>query len=154
DYHTAGFNSVKTNAIEQLGYATNSKLHLQFNRRLWNKPGPWGVSTGTSYSDAGYQGAWDVTRAQPGMTGILVNYTAGDAGASFRNDGGSNSSAVHSYAMRFLDQLEPVFPGLGREWNRRATLDTPLHDRYLLGSYSYWKVGQYTSIAGAERERS
>jgi monoamine oxidase len=154
DYHAAGFNSVKTNAIEQLGYATNSKLHLQFNRRLWNTPGPWGVSTGTSYSDAGYQGAWDVSRAQPGVTGILVDYTGGDAGASFRSDGGSNSSAVHSYAMRFLNQLEPVFPGIGREWNRRATLDTPLHNRYLLGSYSYWKVGQYTSIAGAERERS
>jgi monoamine oxidase len=50
--------------------------------------------------------------------------------------------------------LEPVFPGLGREWNGRATLDTPARSPYLLGSYSYWKIGQYTLFAGAERERS
>jgi len=152
DYQAAGFSSVKKTAIEQLGYGTNSKLHLQFKHRLWNKPGPWGISSGTSYSDRGYQGTWDVTRAQPGVTGILVNYTSGNTGASFRND--NNPSIMRDYARQFLSQLEPVFPGIGLEWNRRATLDTPASRPYLLGSYSYWKVGQYTSIAGAERERS
>jgi monoamine oxidase len=152
DYHAAGFSTVKKNAIEQLGYGTNSKLHLQFNHRLWNDPGPWGISSGTSYSDRGYQGTWDVTRAQPGVTGILVDYTSGSTGASFRSN--SNPAAVRAYAMQFLGQLEPVFPRISREWNRRATLDTPALSPYLLGSYSYWKVGQYTSIAGAEREPS
>src|SRR5438552_2248090 len=36
DYRRAGFNSVKTLAIEQLGYGTNAKMHLQFATRLWN----------------------------------------------------------------------------------------------------------------------
>jgi monoamine oxidase len=152
DYHAAGFSSVKKTAIQQLGYGTNSKLHLQFKHRLWNKPGRWGISTGTSYADRGYQGSWDATRAQPGVTGILVDYTSGNTGASFR--GGSTPSVVRAYAMQFLGQLEPVFPGIGLEWNRRATLDTPAQNPYLLGSYSYWEIGQYTSIAGAERERS
>jgi monoamine oxidase len=153
DYHTAGFNSVKNTAIQQLGYGTNAKLHLQFNRRVWNKPGPWGISNGTSYSDGGCQGTWDVTRAQSGTTGILVDYTGGNAGASFTGNS-SNRSVVNSYATQFLTQLEPLFPGLGREWNGRATLDTPARSPYLLGSYSYWKIGQYTLFAGAERERS
>jgi monoamine oxidase len=153
DYRAAGFSTVKQAAIEQLGYGTNSKLHLQFNHRSWNKPGPFGISSGTSYSDTGYQGTWDATRAQPGPTGILVDYTSGNTGASFKNDR-SNPSVAHSYAMQFLTQLEPVFPGISLEWNRRATLDMPWQSPYLLGSYSYWKIGQYTTIAGAERERS
>ena len=153
DYRAAGFSTVKKTAIEQLGYGTNTKLQLQFNHRLWNKPGPFGISSGTSYSDRGYQGTWDSTRAQPGETGILVNYTSGNVGASFKNDR-SNPSGAHPYAMEFLNQLEPVFPGISREWNRHVTLDTPWQNPYLLGSYSFWQVGQYTTIAGAERERS
>ena len=158
DYHAAGFNAVKTTAIQQLGYGTNAKLHLQFNERLWNKPGPWGISTGSTFSDTGYQSTWDVTRAQPGATGILVDYTGGNIGASFRDSG--NPSIVNGYANQFLSQIGPVFPssseeaGLGPEWNGRATLDTPARDPYLLGSYSFWKRGQYTSFAGAERQRS
>ena len=60
----AGFNDRKRAAIEQLGYGTNAKLHLQFNSRLWNETGPWGIGNGASYTDAGYQCTWENTRAQ------------------------------------------------------------------------------------------
>ncbi len=152
DFHAAGFNAVKVAAIQQLGYGTNAKLHLQFSDRLWNESGPWGVSNGSSFSDTGYQNTWDVTRAQNGATGILVDYTGGSIGASFADSLGASN--LQSYALQFLSQLQPVFPGIGRLWNGRATLDTPARSPYLLGSYSYWKQGQYTTIAGAERERS
>jgi monoamine oxidase len=153
DYSGAGFNSVKVNAIEQLGYGTNAKLHLQFSKRFWDEPGPWGISNGSSFSDTGYQNTWDVTRAQPGATGILVDYTGGRIGASFTGDS-MKPAVVQSYALQFLSQVEPVFPGAAQQWNGRATLDTPAQSPYLLGSYSYWKKGQYTTFAGAERERS
>jgi len=153
NYNAAGFSNLKKTAIQELGYGTNSKLQLQFNRRLWNKAGPWGVSSGTSYSDTGYQGTWEATRGQSGVTGILVNYTSGDTAASFKGNSG-NPMIARSYAAQFLNQLEPVFPGMNLQWNRRATLDTPAQNPYFRGSYSYWKVGQYTSLAGSERERS
>ena len=38
----------------------NAKLHVQLNEKLWNQTGPWGVSTGTTYSDTGYQNTWDI----------------------------------------------------------------------------------------------
>jgi monoamine oxidase len=153
NYSQANFNQVKTTGIQQLGYGTNSKLHLQFNTRLWNQPGPWGISTGTTYADTGYQNTWDVSRAQTGGAGILVDYTGGNIGASF--SGNPNDPAVVSaYAQSFLSQLEPMFPGITQEWNGRATLDFPAGNPYLLGSYSYWKVGQYTLFSGSERERS
>ena len=75
DYSKAGFNAVKTTGIQQLGYGNSVKLHLQFNNRLWNEVGPWGISNGYSLADTGYQSTWDVTRAQSGNTGILVDFT-------------------------------------------------------------------------------
>jgi monoamine oxidase len=151
DYAAAGFGATKRLAIEQLGYGTNAKLHLQFASRLWNTPGPWGVSTGSSFADTGYQNTWDVTRAQPGQTGILVNYTGGSVGAAFSTGGGSK---VNLYAKNFLAQIDPVFPGLAAQWTGRATLDTPATNPFLLGSYSYWRVGQYTLFSGVEKEPS
>jgi monoamine oxidase len=153
DYSLAGFNGVKVTGIQQLGYGTNSKLHLQFDTRLWNGTGPWGISTGTTYADTGYQNTWDVSRAQDGGTGILVDYTGGNIGASFTGDP-NDPSVVQKYATSFLRQLEPVFPGITKHWNGRATLDFPAGNPYLLGSYSYWKVGQYTLFSGSESERS
>ena len=152
DYRRAGFNSVKTLAIEQLGYGTNAKMHLQFATRLWNMPGPWGISNGSTYADTGYQCSWDVTRAQDGATGILVDYTGGNIGASFNGD--RTPSQIQSRAISFLSQIEPLFPGITQQWNGRATLDTPATNPYSLGSYACWRVGQYTTFAGAERERS
>jgi monoamine oxidase len=149
DYANAGFNDVKITGIQQLGYGTNAKLHLQFQTRLWNQPGPWGLSTGSTYADTGYQNTWEVTRAQAGSTGILVDYTGGNIGASF-----NNPTLVQGYATQFLQQLEPVFPGITQGWNGIATLDAPFLSPFLLGSYSYWRRGQYTLFSGSERERS
>ena len=152
DYSAAGFAPLKAMAIEQLGYGTNAKLHLQFRSRMWNQHGPWGVSNGSTFSDTGYQNTWDVTRAQPGATGILVNYTGGAIGASF--DGSGGPAKTTQYANDFLAKIEPVFPGISAQWNGRATLDTPAANPYSLGSYSYYRIGQYTLFAGIEGERS
>ena len=152
DYGQAGFNTVKTTGIQQIGYGTNVKLHLQFSSRLWNQSGPWGISTGSSFADTGYQNTWEVTRAQNGSSGILVDYMGGNIGAAF--DGDASAAAIQAYARKFLDQLEPVFPGIRQQWNGVATLDVPTQNPNLRGSYSFWKRGQYTLFSGSERERS
>ncbi len=153
DFVGAGFDSLKQTAIQQVGYGKNCKLQLQFDGRLWNTTGPWGLSTGTTYSDTGYQNTWDVTRGQPGGTGILVDYTGdGVPLASFTGDP-SDSKVVAGFATTFLNELEPVLHGIKSLWNGRATLDVPLTNPNLLGSYSYWKVGQYTGFSGYEKAR-
>jgi monoamine oxidase len=152
NYSQAGFDNLKVTAITQLGYGKNAKLQLQFNTRIWNQSGPWGTGTGTSFSDTGYQNTWDVTRAQDGGTGILVDYTGGGVPlASFKGQP-TTTDAVNN-GKTFLKQLELVFPGITNQWNGLATLDTPLTDPNLLGSYSYWKVGQYTGFSGYEAAR-
>jgi len=153
DYSRAGFDGLKQTAVTQLGYGKNAKLHLQFNTRYWNSQGPWGLGNGNTYSDTGFQNTWDVTRAQGGTTGILVDYTGGGVPlASFGGDP-TDPKVVARFARTFLSQIEPLFPGITQQWNGRATLDVPLTNPYLLGSYSYWKVGQYTLFSGYEKAR-
>jgi len=152
-FRAAGFDALKQTAIQQLGYGKNAKLHVQFNSRYWNTSGPWGIGNGSTYSDTGYQNTWEVSRAQGGATGILVDYTGGGVPlASFGGDP-TNPTTVAKFAKKFLSQIEPVFPGITGQWNGRATLDVPLTNPFLLGSYSYWKVGQYTLFSGYEKAR-
>ncbi len=155
-YAAAGFDNLKKTAIQQLGYGTNSKLQLQFKNRLWNTSGPWGLSTGYTFTDDGYQNTWDVSRGQGNLQtdpGILVNYTGGTVGAAFTGNP-TDQTVVNSYAQAFLQKLEPVFPGITLQWIvGKATLDFPTANPYLLGSYSFWKVGQYTQFSGYERAR-
>ena len=143
-FSKAGFTSTKVKAIRELGMGTNSKLHLQFKKRFWNDLG----ANGETYSDRGYQSSWEVSRAQAGQSGILVDYTGGTIGASF----GSGTPATR--AATFLGQLEPVLPGATAQWNGKAALDYWLGNQWTRGSYAYWKVGQYTSFSGVEGERS
>jgi monoamine oxidase len=142
DLTRAGFSGPKALAINELPMGTNSKLQLQFTDRHWRSLG----GNGDSYSDTGYQSTWEVTRAQPGKSGILVDYTGGTIGGSYGNQSAS------SYAATFLKQIEPLFPGITKKWNGRVTLDFWKTYPWTLGSYSYWKVGQYTRFSGAEKE--
>jgi monoamine oxidase len=143
DYSMAGFETLKDTAIQNLPMGTNSKLHVQFRDRHWNGLG----NNGNTYADTGYQNTWEVTRAQPGKRGILVDYTGGDVGASF------GSGTPDSRARQFLRQLEPVLPGITGKYNGKATIDYWAGYPWTKGSYSFWKVGQYTQFSGVEKLR-
>ncbi len=142
DFAGAGFKPLKQTAIRRLGMGTNAKLTLQFDDRHWRTLG----YNGATFSDTGYQSSWEVTRAQPGTQGILVDYTGGTIGAEL------GTAGVQPRARRFLQQIEPVIPGLSSRYNGRAAIDDWPRHPHTLGSYSYWRVGQYTQFAGVERE--
>jgi len=144
DWSKAGFVEPKTLAIKEYPIGANAKVHLQFTNRHWRTLG----NNGDSYADTGYQDTWEVTRAQGGTSGILVDYTGGD---TTRSQAGSTAQVL---AQRFLDQIEPVLPGLGGKWNGKATVDYWPSNPWSKGAYSYWRVGQYTRFAGSEYERS
>jgi monoamine oxidase len=144
DCKRAGFSSLKKTAIAELGMGTNSKMFVQFTDRHWNALG----SNGETFADTGYQNTWEVTIGQAGNSGILVNYTGGNYGATF------GSGTPTSRAQQFLSQIEPVLPGITPKWNGKAYIENWPGNRWTKGSYSFWKVGQYTKFAGVERERS
>jgi monoamine oxidase len=143
NFSKAGFEPLKVTAIRELGMGTNSKLHLQFTKRHWIGLG----SNGETFTDAGYQNTWEVSRAQPGTAGILVDYTGGKTGAGF------GTGTTTDRAKQFLAQIEPVLPGITKQWNGKAVRDFWTGYPWTKGSYSYWKVGQYTKFAGMERKQ-
>jgi monoamine oxidase len=144
NYVRANFGTLKDTAIRNLPMGTNSKLHVQFRERYWNSLG----NNGNTFADTGYQNTWEVTRAQSGRQGILVDYTGGNIGASF------GSGTPDSRAKQFLAQINPVLPGL-KDWyiEGKATIDFWTAYPWTKGSYSFWKVGQYTGFSGVEKER-
>jgi monoamine oxidase len=147
DFRLAGFDPTKTVAINGLGMGTNAKLHLQFTNRLWYQQG----YSGAAYSDTGFQTTWEVSRAQTGTAGIIVDFPGGTGGASFHAP--PHAPASTEVAMRFLSELEPVFPGITQAWNGKAFLDFWAADPWHRGSYSCYTVGQYTQFGGYERFR-
>ncbi|MBL0216236.1 MAG: FAD-dependent oxidoreductase [Myxococcales bacterium] len=152
DTSGAGFDAKKQDAITNLGRGHNGKLQLQFAQRGWNGAGPWpGKSNGSSFTDAGYQASWDVTRAQPGPQGILVLYSGGgvtDAMKTTSPFATATDSKVIQDANRGLTQLSAVYPNLA--WNGRVTQSLPHRSNLFGASYAYWKVGQYTRFGGYE----
>jgi monoamine oxidase len=153
NYKTAGFDQRKQTAITQLGAGRNVKLNVQFRSRPWYASG----SDGSLYSDLDFQSGWEVTRAQGGPTGILVEYpganVSGSMGQSNPYTTTANNPNVARFAKQFLAQIEPIFPGITTQWNGKAMLSTPVTDPNFLCSYSYWKPGQYTAFSGYEGVR-
>jgi monoamine oxidase len=147
NYAKAGFEPLKVTAIKELPMGTNSKLHVEFKDRFWYAAG----NNGNTYADTGYQNTWEVSRAQGGGKGkgLLIDYTGGNIGASF------GSGTPSSRAQQFMSQLQPLFPGTNilSHWTGRAIVDFWTGYRWTKGSYSYWKVGQYTKFSGMEKER-
>ena len=150
DYSGAGFDPLKKRAITELGAGVNAKLQLQFDARYWNTIG----SNGNLYSDLGIQNTWEVSRAQPGMSGLIVDYSGGDLAAGYQPSTpystAASSPKVATYAGEFLARLEKAWPGISAHWNGKATLSTPWLDPLLNCSYSYWKPGQYVGFSGYE----
>jgi monoamine oxidase len=155
DWSAAGFDARMSEAIATLGYGSNAKLVLQFDDRYWNSRGSWpGVGNGFVQTDLPFQSTWDSSRAEGGASGLLTNYTGGDRGAAFAAAGPytttASSDATGAYALHFLAQLETVWPGVSAHYRGRAALSCPRLDPNLLGSYSTYLVGQYTSFGGYE----
>jgi monoamine oxidase len=147
NYAKAGFEPLKVTAIKELPMGTNSKLHVEFKDRFWYGAG----NNGNTYADTGFQNTWEVSRAQGGGRGkgLLVDYTGGAIGASF------GTGTPSSRAQQFMTQLQPLFPGtsVSSHWTGRATVDYWTAYPWTKGSYSYWKVGQYTKFSGMEKVR-
>ena len=158
DYQRAGFDALKQTAIEQLGYGTISKLFMQFDQPYWYNDGPWPrAHNGFFITDLDIQTLWDTSSGQTGSRGLLVDYTSGPRGAAYAPPTAYSttidSANVQDYAHNCLQQLERVFPGITAHYTGKAALSYPTGDPYLLGSYSCWRVGQYTHFGGYEKVR-
>jgi len=162
DLKCADFSPLKLYTINNMPMGVNSKLSIQFEDRFWEDLGYNGSSNSTSDTNpqTSYQTTWEATRGQPGETGILVNYTGGDYAANFVTamdieDKDSRNFYVTAITNDFLAKVEPVFPGASDNFE----FETPQKIRnvnvtgwkkypWSRGSYSYYKLGQYSAGKG------
>jgi monoamine oxidase len=132
----------KLNAIENLGYGTNSKLLLGFNKRVWREYG----YSGYAFTNGTIQNGWDNSWAQAGKNGGFTIFQGGQEGLQL-GDG-----TPESQAPKFIGQLERMWPGCKKAFNGNVTrMHWPTYP-FTKGSYSCYKVGQYTAVRGAERK--
>lgn len=158
DLNRAGFDERKRAAIQELGYGDHSKLVVQFDDRYWTGTGAWpGRSTGDITYDGPFMQTWEITRAQPGKSGLIVNFAPTSQSRALGAAGAYGTSAsdrlVADDGRDFVAQLERVWPGARKHYSGKAVLSHYIADPYALGSYSGWLVGQYTKFAGYERVR-
>lgn len=138
-------------AIEELGYGTNAKMMIGFTGRPWRALG----SNGTAYSniatiDANVQTTWETNPTLGSDNrGILTDYSSGPRGAQL------NPAAVQTEAGQFLEGLNLVYPGVLGAASRvgeryLAHLEHWPSNRLMKGSYTCYRPGQFTTIAGLE----
>lgn len=152
DTQGAGFDALKYTAIQGLGRGHNGKINVQFQSRGWLGTGPWpGISSGASFTDAGYLSSWDTSRGQAGQQGLLNLYSGGSVTDALRSTRAFSTGSDPGAALDIqqgLQQLATVYPGLS--WNGRGTVSLFHRAPHAQLSYSYFKPGQYTTFGGYE----
>jgi monoamine oxidase len=131
---------MEENAINNLGYGHNSKLMLGFNSRVWRNYN----YSGYVFTDKAIQTGWDNSFGQSGKSGGFTVYGGGKAGLEL------GTGTAESQSAKFVDQLEKMWPGCKKQYNGKAKRMHWPEYPYSKGSYACYKVGQYTSIRGAE----
>jgi monoamine oxidase len=132
--------AVKQRAIQELGYGANAKVLVGFRSRPWEKQG----YSGATYTDETFQLAWANSYLQAGTAGGLTLYSGG----TLAHEAGQGTQ--EEAADRLMRGIERAYPGASRERNGIARrMHWPTHP-WTKGSYSCYKPGQWTTIAGAE----
>jgi monoamine oxidase len=137
----------KRAAIDMLGYGTNAKMMVGFVQRPWIDQG----GNGTAYADlAKLVCTWETNPAGATSTrGVLTDYAGGVRATSM------DTGAVDLEAGQYLADLNFVFPGAHAAARRVggsvvAHLEHWPSNPLALGSYTCYKPGQFTTIAGLE----
>ncbi|MBP0455376.1 FAD-dependent oxidoreductase [Kitasatospora sp. RG8] len=154
DLSRAGLDPMMTGVLRNMRMGACTKLNMQFSGRPWRGTGPWpGVSAAECFADLPFQQAWDVTKGQPGSSGILVQYGGGSLArgltppAAFTD---ASTPYTRDLARDYQRQIDVLWPGTSAAWNGRATLSAWHLNPYSYGAYSYWPVGYLTGWAGYE----
>ncbi|MCB9736080.1 MAG: FAD-dependent oxidoreductase [Deltaproteobacteria bacterium] len=134
--------AVKWRAIKELGYGSNAKLLVPFRTPFWRDAG----FSGDGVLEVDNQTTWDATRQRNTPLAVITDYTGGERGISL------GQGTVAEQVERFMAPFEALYPGargqLAGAGVRKHWPSVPT----VKASYSAYRVGQWTGIAGAEIE--
>ncbi|MEL6222955.1 MAG: NAD(P)/FAD-dependent oxidoreductase [Cyanobacteria bacterium J06626_14] len=134
-------------AIADLENATNAKLITAYRDRTWvNRYN----STAAMFTDTGFQNAWESSQGtySEGTASLVTNFAGGRHGIDIER------IAPQASAQDFVAQFDQIFPGVAdSHYTRQAIRSTWNRDPYSKGSYSCYKVGDWTRFYNAPAER-
>jgi monoamine oxidase len=128
---------IKKKCIQELGYATCSKMMLGYQNKLWRsglkKDSRYiPASNGTVYTDLAVQILWETSRTQKGNSGILTSFLGGNSGASMQ------ASRRHA----FTNHIDEIYPGTRNILDNSFAFMNWTVRPYNLGAYASPKPGQ------------
>jgi monoamine oxidase len=134
---------VKWDSINTLGYGTNAKLMLGMDKHLWREQG----YSGLVYADNGIPNGWDNAQLQTTnneAAGLSILF-GGEAGVAV------GRGSVEYQKNIYLPKWEQIYKGVTATYNGKlARMHWPSYPHSLC-SYICPRVGQYTTIVGAEQ---
>jgi monoamine oxidase len=143
-----GLPAWKTNVINQLGYGTNVKNMVGFDGRPWAAQGNNGMAYATLPN---IQNCWETSwTTATSSHAVMTNFTGGALGLS------QDPNKLQAQTAAFLSDFETVFPGSAASASRDASGNVRAYmmawpkNPWSLGSYTCYRPGQFTSIAGNE----
>jgi monoamine oxidase len=135
DLEKAGLSKQKLKMIQEIGYGTNAKVMLGFDRRVWWEDHNEAGSVGT---DLGVQQAWDTSIGQDGDHGILTNFLGAKAGV----DSGEGPPSM--WAEKVLPDLEQIWPGMEEAFTGDVQRMHWPSFKWMKGSYTCYLPGQWS----------
>jgi monoamine oxidase len=138
----------KLRTIREFGYGQNSKNMVGFSARPWAAQGNNGMVYATLPN---LQNSWETSwTTSTSSTAVVTNFTGGALGAS------QDPSRAQAQTAAFVADLDTVVPGAAAAASRDASgnyvqsMTAWPRVPTALGSYSCYRPGQFTSIAGTE----
>ena len=141
---TIGFNwsTTKNECIQHLGYGNGGKIILGMNERVWRNYG----SHGGMVADIPAYSTWDSSRLQPGPAGTLTIF----GGAAIGDDAANLRAS--EIKEKYLPGLEAIWPGFEKAGSNILHKFSWQDYYFNLGSYTSYKVGQWSAFGGVEKE--
>lgn len=146
-----GIPANQQNAIDNLVYGNNTKMHVGFSSPYWETLN----GNGTAYADLpNHQLSWEVNPINATANNmVVVDYGGGDRGANL------NPNLTNLETKRFLGDLDTIFPGardaaIRTSTGPQETFLSDLHhwpsEEFSMGSYTSNHPGYFTTMAGVE----
>jgi monoamine oxidase len=131
----------KQKAIFDIGYGNNSKVMMGFRKRYWYEEG----YAGYFFTDLFLQSGWENTTLQSTTdSGGLTVYSGGPEALNAGKD------SLETQVQRHLTELDKLYPGAIEYYNSKADRFIWPEHPWTRGSYTCFRPGQYTTIAGNE----
>jgi monoamine oxidase len=153
--------SEKKKCIDELGYGMNTKLILGYNGS------PWSNSENNAMGYLFHKdivNGWDSSynKTNDNINGAYVCYFGGSLSKNLDNQSFKNKLAPPSHVWKtglpnnavnnFVNELNVIFSGSKNDFLDKHVFVNWIDFPYTKGSYSCYKVGQWSSIAGLEIE--